>query len=129
MLLLLNLQFNTKCFFLFLLTKHYVMTYWIYFWFMESAGDIWKLTVYITKTFKALLAITPFCWYFPPASCWRASCVVWSETKSERRVWPTWNIWRMYFCSSSSCDLAVRGRPCCQSFTQCCSSVQRRKVN
>lgn len=56
-------------------------------------------------------------------------CVVWSETTRGRRVWPTWSTWRTSCCSSSSWDLAVRGKRFCLSFTQCCSSVLRRKAN
>lgn len=61
------------------------------------------------------------CWYILLASCWRVKSVVWNETRSGRRAWPTWSIWRMSCCSSSSCDRAVRGRHFCLSFTQCCS--------
>lgn len=48
-----------KLHFFFYITKH-VMIYWIYVWLMESAGDIWKLKMFSTKTFKFLFAITPF---------------------------------------------------------------------
>lgn len=67
--------------------------------------------------------------YVLPASCWRVRYAVWRETRRGRRAWPTWSIWRTSCCSSSSCDLAARGRRFCPSSTQCCSSVQKRRAN
>lgn len=62
-------------------------------------------------------------------SSWKVRCVVWSEIRSERNRLQTWSIWKMCCCSLSSFMLAVRSRRCCLSYTQCCNSAQKRRVN